>query len=85
MGSYAYFRRMEDWSLIFLLLHVNDMLITAKKMYDIDMLKRRFFFWTEMLKRQLSVEFEIKDLATVKKILGIKILRDKTARILHLS
>lgn len=50
------------------------MLIAAKNMSDID-----------VLKRQLSAEFEMKNLGAAKKILGMEILRDRTAGILRLS
>ena len=74
MDSYVYFRRLEDGSLIYLLLYVDDMLILAKHMSDID-----------VLKQQLSVEFEMKDLGAIKKILGMEILHDRDGGTLRLS
>src|SRR5680860_512667 len=38
-----------------------------------------------MLKRQLSSEFEMKDLGPAKKILGMEISRDRKSRLLFLS
>lgn len=49
MNSCAYFRKLEDKSLIYLLLYVDDILIAIKNIFDIDILK-----W------QLSTEFEMK-------------------------
>ena len=37
------------------------------------------------MKGALSKKFEMKDLGPVKKILGMKIIRDRTKRLLHLS
>jgi len=51
---------------ISLLLYVDDMLIASKNRSSID-----------KLKVQLSLEFEMKDLGEAKKILGIKIERDR--------
>lgn len=50
------------------------MLIVAKNIYDIHVLKRK-----------LSTEFETKDLSATKKILGMEILHDRIAEVLHLS
>ena len=55
-----------DESPIYLLLYVDDMLIAAKSMKEIT-----------VLKKQLSSEFEMKDLGPAKKILGMEISRDK--------
>ena len=60
--------------LFFLLLYVDDMLIAAKSMSDID-----------ELKKQLSNEFEMKDLGAAKKILGMKISRDRPSGKVYLS
>ena len=46
-----------------MLLYVDDMLIAAKNMSEVD-----------KLKAQLKQEFEMKDLGAAKKILGIKII-----------
>ncbi|GFZ06430.1 hypothetical protein Acr_18g0006000 [Actinidia rufa] len=52
--------------MIYLLLYVDDMLIASKSKVEID-----------ILKAQLSQEFEMKDLGKAKKILKIEIKRDK--------
>jgi hypothetical protein len=72
--SCVYHRKLMDGSYIYLLLYVDDMLIAAKSMFDIV-----------ELKRQLSGEFEMKDLGAAKKILGMEINRDRHARKLFLS
>ena len=54
-----------------LLLYVDDMLIAAKSMKEIT-----------TLKKQLSSEFEMNDLGPTKKILGMKISRDRKPRLL---
>ncbi|KAG8478601.1 hypothetical protein CXB51_028410 [Gossypium anomalum] len=64
----------SDGSFVYLLLYVDDMLITAKDKGEI-----------RKVKVQLSEEFEMKDLGLAKKILGIEILRDRKANKLHLS
>ena len=74
MNSCVYYRRLDDGFLIYLLLYVDDILIATKNMYDIV-----------VLKRQLSAEFDMKDLGAAKKILGMEILHDRTAEILCLS
>ena len=51
---------------IYLLLYVDDMLITSKNRSLIN-----------KLKVQLSSEFEMKDLGEAKRILGIDIVRDR--------
>jgi hypothetical protein len=50
------------------------MLIAAKSMKEID-----------ALKAQLSREFDMKDLGAAKKILGMKIIRDRKFGLLYLS
>ena len=62
----VYFQEFGD-SFIYLLLHVDDMLIAFK---DKSLISR--------LKSQHSNEFEMKDLGTTKKILGIEILRSNS-------
>ena len=64
----------DDLSFIFLLLYVNDMLIAAKSMFEVN-----------NLKSLLSKEFDIKDLGATKKILGMEIHRDRASRRLWLS
>ncbi|PSS08126.1 Endonuclease [Actinidia chinensis var. chinensis] len=62
----VYFRKLQDGSMIYLLLYVDDMLIASKSKVEID-----------RLKAQLSREFEMKDLGEAKKILGMEIKRDR--------
>ena len=63
--SCVYFRKLTDGSFIYLLLYVDDMLIAAKNLSEIH-----------ILKMQLSSEFEMKDLGAAKKILGMEIKRE---------
>lgn len=63
-----------DGSPIYLLLYVDDMLIAAKSKKEIT-----------ALKAQLISEFNMKDLGAAKKILGMKINRDRTSGLLFLS
>uniref|UniRef100_A0A3Q7GKK2 Reverse transcriptase Ty1/copia-type domain-containing protein n=1 Tax=Solanum lycopersicum TaxID=4081 RepID=A0A3Q7GKK2_SOLLC len=65
---------LKDDSFIYLVLYVDDMLIVAKKKYDI-----------QKLKGLLSAEFEMKDLGAARKILGMEIIRDRERRKLFLS
>ncbi|KAG9442249.1 hypothetical protein H6P81_018103 [Aristolochia fimbriata] len=62
----VYFRKLDDGSFVYLLLYVDDMLIAAKEMKQIN-----------QLKTQLKGEFEMKDLGAAKRILGTEIERDK--------
>ena len=59
---------------IYLVLYVDDMLIAAKNKIEIT-----------KLKRLLSSEFEMKDLTSAKKILGMEISRDRKSGLLFLS
>ncbi|GJQ89640.1 retrovirus-related pol polyprotein from transposon TNT 1-94 [Tanacetum coccineum] len=61
-------------SSIILLLYVDDMLVAGSDMAEI-----------KKLKRQLSQEFEMKDLGPAKQILGMSIIRDITKGTLRLS
>jgi hypothetical protein len=70
----VYVRILEDSSYIFLLLYLDDMLIAARSMCEVD-----------RLKSLLYKEFEMKDLGAAKKILGMEIRRDREARKLWLS
>uniref|UniRef100_A0A2N9IN85 Integrase catalytic domain-containing protein n=1 Tax=Fagus sylvatica TaxID=28930 RepID=A0A2N9IN85_FAGSY len=67
-------RKLSNGSLVYLLLYVDDMLIAAKNLVEIN-----------RLKTQLSGEFEMKDLGATKKILGMEIHRDREAGKLFLS
>ena len=64
----------DDDSFIFLLLHVDDMIIAAKSMVEVN-----------KLKSLLSKEFDMKDLGATKKILGMEIHRDRASGRLWLS
>jgi len=70
----VYSRKLLDGSYIYLLLYVDDMLITAKSKTDID-----------AFKVVLSSEFEMKDLGATKKILGMELWRDRNAGLLYVS
>ncbi|KAJ9542762.1 hypothetical protein OSB04_029268 [Centaurea solstitialis] len=72
--SCVYFKKCDDGSILYLLLYVDDMLIAAKDMGEV-----------QKVKDQLSSEFEMKDLGAAKKILGMEIVRDRKARKLYLS
>ena len=64
----------DDGSSIFLLLYVDNMLITAKSMSKVN-----------KLKTLLSREFDMKDLGATKKIIGMEIRRDRALGRLWLS
>jgi hypothetical protein len=72
--SCVYFKVLADGSYIYLLLYVDDMLIAASNMKDVN-----------QLKHQLSTEFDMKDLGAAKKILGMEIHRDRKNRRLWIS
>ena len=72
--NYVYHKELFDGSFIYLLLYVDDMLIFGKNMFEIN-----------RLKTQLQGEIEMKDLGVVKKILGMKIYRDREERKLYSS
>ena len=71
---YVYVKMLDDGSYIFLLLYVDDMLIAAKSMCEVD-----------RLKALLCKKFDMKDLGTTKKILGMEIRRDRDSRKLWIS
>jgi hypothetical protein len=62
----VYFKKLPSGEYVYLLLYVDDMLIASRSRTAVD-----------RLKRQLSAEFEMKDLGEVKKILGMEIVRDR--------
>ncbi|KAG7598335.1 Reverse transcriptase RNA-dependent DNA polymerase [Arabidopsis suecica] len=72
--SCAYIKVLEEGSVMFLLLYVDDMLVAAKDKEAIS-----------QLKRELSIKFEMKDLGPAKKILGMQIIRDRPNGALWLS
>ncbi|PKI71267.1 hypothetical protein CRG98_008267 [Punica granatum] len=63
----CYFKRFDN-SFIILLLYVDDMLIGGSCAQEVN-----------KLKKQLSKQFEMKDLGEAKQILGMRINRDKVA------
>ena len=73
MNHCCYFKRFDDCYII-LLLYVDDMLIVGSNMAEI-----------KKLKKQLSMEFAMKDLRAVKQILGMRIVRDRTVGTVELS
>lgn len=72
--SCLYYRGNQIGEVIYLLLYVDDMLIISKERTNI-----------ELMKSWLKSEFEMKDLGTVSKILGINIKRDRGRGILVLD
>ncbi|CAL1356411.1 unnamed protein product [Linum trigynum] len=70
----VYHNKVEDGSMIYLVLYVDDMLIAARSKSDI-----------QKLKGLLSAEFEMKDLGAAHKILGMEIYRDRSKKKLFLS
>ena len=64
----VYVQRFHDDKFIILLLYVDDMLIVGEDAYMI-----------QKLKMELSKTFDMKDLGSAKRILGMEILRDKKA------
>ena len=61
-----YFKKLENGSYIILLLYVDDMLVVGPNMHDINVLKNK-----------LSNSFAMKDLDAAKKILGMRVTRDR--------
>jgi hypothetical protein len=70
----VYFKRLENGSYIILLLYVDDMLVVGSNMQDINVLKKK-----------LANSFAMKDLGAAKKILGMRITRDRKNHKLTLS
>ena len=62
----VYYNKLPDGEYIYLLLYVYDTFIASKNKSAID-----------KLKKDLSSEFEMKDLGEVKKVLGMEIERDR--------
>ena len=62
----VYFLKLPSGGYIYLFLYVDDMLIASKNRSSID-----------KLKVLLSCEFEMKDLGEARRILGMKIERDR--------
>lgn len=72
--SCAYFKVYGNWNMIYLLLYVDDMLVAARDVKEV-----------QKLKDLLSSEFEMKDLGPAKRILGMDICRDREEGVLTLS
>jgi len=72
--DHFYFLKRYESSYIILLLYVDDMVVAGS---DMDKIKN--------LKIELSKEFDMKDLGPAKKILGMKMTKDKQKGILQLS
>ncbi|KAH9724032.1 hypothetical protein KPL70_007344 [Citrus sinensis] len=72
--SCVYYKLISTNLYIYLLLYVDDMLVACKSREEI-----------EALKNLLSSEFEMKDLGSAKKILGMEIKRDRSKGIMFLS
>jgi hypothetical protein len=65
----VYVRSLDDGLFIFLLLYVDDMLIATKSIVEVN-----------KLKVLLSRKFEMNDLGATKKILGMKLRKDRDAK-----
>jgi len=74
--SCVYYKKFLDGTFVYLLLYVNDTLIASKSIYIHEINK---------LKTLLNNNFEMKNLEVAKKILGMEIHRDRSARKLYLS
>jgi hypothetical protein len=72
--EFVYLRKFSNWSSLYLLVYVDDVLIAS---CDKSLIRE--------LETQLSNEFDTKKLGAAKKILGMEIHRDRQARKLYLS
>ena len=72
MDHYCYVKKYTN-SYVILVVYVDDMLIAGSSMAEIN-----------RLKQQLLKNFEMKDLAPAKQILGMRILRNRSEGILKL-
>jgi hypothetical protein len=70
----VYLKKIENGSYIILLLYVDDMFVAGSNMQDINVLKNK-----------LANSFAMNDLGVAKKILGIRIKRDRKIHNLALS
>ena len=70
----VYFKRLDNGRYIILLLYVDGMLVVGSNMQD-----------TNDLKIKLAKSFAMKDLGAAKKILGMRITRDRKNHKLTLS
>jgi hypothetical protein len=62
----VYIKKIENGSYIILLLHVDEIIFVGSNMQDINVLKKK-----------LANSFAMKDLGAAKKILGIRITRER--------
>jgi hypothetical protein len=62
----VYFKNIENGSFIIFLLYVDGILVAGSNMQDINVLKKK-----------LGNSFAMKDLGVAKKILGMRIIRDR--------
>lgn len=72
--DYCVYYKEISREIVYLVLYVDDMLITSKSMERID-----------FLKQQQKGEFKMKDLGPTKKILGMLLIKDKRSGILFLT
>ncbi|KAH9679839.1 hypothetical protein KPL71_026297 [Citrus sinensis] len=72
--SCVYFKTLSSEDRIYLLLYVDDMLIACKKREEI-----------EKLKMELNTAFEMKDLGTATRIMGMQIVRNRSKGTLFLT
>ena len=70
----VFVQKFSDDDFVILLLYVDDILIVGRNVSRID-----------KLKKQLNKYFSMKDLGSVKKILGIRIERDRASKKLYMS
>ncbi|TYK02789.1 retrovirus-related Pol polyprotein from transposon TNT 1-94 [Cucumis melo var. makuwa] len=70
----VYYKKLTDGSLIYLLLYVDNMLLAGKNFTKLN-----------EIKEQLMNEFEMKDLGSTKRILGMEIKAKRSRRELFLS
>ena len=70
----VYYKKLTDGSLIYLLLYVDDMLLAGKSLTKLN-----------EIREQLKNEFEMKDLGSSKRILGMEITRERRRRESFLS
>ena len=68
------YRKMQDDIVVFLFLYVDNILLIGN---DFEMLSK--------VKIQLATQFQMKDLGEAQYVLGIKIIRDRTKKIIALS
>lgn len=74
MTGALYCKEIAEMKFIYLLIYVDDMLVAFTDKNEI-----------QRLKSQLNSVFEMKDLGSARKILGMEISRDRKAKTLVLS